>query len=174
MEITKEILESILDAYSYEIVFVDRQHIVRYMNKTAKERYGERVKINQSLFNCHSENSKVKIEEFLKRADAGEDEMFETYNTKTGEREFFVPVRDSNKHVIGYFERHEMPCFVQIQLNYVDWKHASGRNVNADYLYGELEKRNIPAIIMEAGMSRAPRKSDRTFTLDHPAYFQQH
>lgn len=27
MEITKEILESILDAYSYEIVFVDRQHI---------------------------------------------------------------------------------------------------------------------------------------------------
>lgn len=39
--------------------------------------------------------------------------------------------------------------FVQIQLNYVDWKHASGRNVNADYLYGELEKRNIPAIIME-------------------------
>ena len=83
MEITKEILESILDAYSYEIVFVDRQHIVRYMNKTAKERYGERVKINQSLFNCHSENSKVKIEEFLKRADAGEDEMFETYNTKT-------------------------------------------------------------------------------------------
>ena len=100
MEITKEILESILDAYSYEIVFVDRQHIVRY---------GERVKINQSLFNCHSENSKVKIEEFLKRAGAGEDEMFETYNTKTGEREFFVPVRDSNKHVIGYFERHEMP-----------------------------------------------------------------
>ena len=73
MEITKEILESILDAYSYEIVFVDRQHIVRYMNKTAKERYGGRVKINQSLFNCHSENSKVKIEEFLKRADAGED-----------------------------------------------------------------------------------------------------
>ena len=39
--------------------------------------------------------------------------------------------------------------FVQIQLNYVDWKHASGRNVNADYLYDELVKRNIPAVIME-------------------------
>jgi len=39
--------------------------------------------------------------------------------------------------------------FVQIQLNYVDWKHASNNNVNADYLYAELEKRNIPAIIME-------------------------
>ncbi|MCE5206496.1 MAG: aldo/keto reductase [Porphyromonadaceae bacterium] len=39
--------------------------------------------------------------------------------------------------------------FVQIQMNYIDWQHASGRNVNAEYLLGELEKRNIPAIIME-------------------------
>lgn len=39
--------------------------------------------------------------------------------------------------------------FVQIQMNYVDWRHASGRNVNAEYLYGELVKRNIPAVIME-------------------------
>ena len=42
--------------------------------------------------------------------------------------------------------------FVQIQLNYVDWKHAkevNERNTNAEYLYGELEKRGIPAVIME-------------------------
>lgn len=39
--------------------------------------------------------------------------------------------------------------FVQIQLNYVDYRHASGANFNAEYLYGELEKRNIPAVIME-------------------------
>ncbi|MDE6423413.1 MAG: aldo/keto reductase, partial [Muribaculaceae bacterium] len=42
--------------------------------------------------------------------------------------------------------------FVQIQLNYVDWKHAkevNNRNTNAEYLYGELEKRGIPAVIME-------------------------
>lgn len=42
--------------------------------------------------------------------------------------------------------------FVQIQLNYVDWKHAkevNERNTNAEYLYGELSKRGIPAIIME-------------------------
>lgn len=42
--------------------------------------------------------------------------------------------------------------FVQIQLNYVDWKHAkevNKRNTDAEYLYGELEKRGIPAIIME-------------------------
>lgn len=39
--------------------------------------------------------------------------------------------------------------FVQIQLNYSDWKHASGFNYPAEYLYAELEKRGIPAVIME-------------------------
>lgn len=39
--------------------------------------------------------------------------------------------------------------FVQIQLNYVDWRHASGMNFNAEYLYGELRKRGIPCTVME-------------------------
>ena len=109
MEITYDILEALLDAYPYEVVFVDRTHTVRYLNKTARTRYGERVIIGNSLFNCHNESTKPKIEAFLQRADEGEDEMFETYNRKTGEREFFVPVRDKEGKVIGYFERHEVP-----------------------------------------------------------------
>lgn len=39
--------------------------------------------------------------------------------------------------------------FVQIQLNYIDWKYASGWNINADYLYAEAEKRHIPIVVME-------------------------
>lgn len=39
--------------------------------------------------------------------------------------------------------------FVQIQLNYMDWKHATGHNANAEYLQQELDKRGIPSIIME-------------------------
>ena len=39
--------------------------------------------------------------------------------------------------------------FVQIQLNYVDYRHASGINFNADYLYEELAKRDIPVVVME-------------------------
>lgn len=42
--------------------------------------------------------------------------------------------------------------FVQIELNYLDWKHATeinDRNTNAEYLYAELDKRGIPAVIME-------------------------
>ncbi|MBQ9077637.1 MAG: aldo/keto reductase [Muribaculaceae bacterium] len=42
--------------------------------------------------------------------------------------------------------------FALIQLNYVDWKHAkevNTRNTNAEYLYNELYKRGIPAMVME-------------------------
>ena len=42
--------------------------------------------------------------------------------------------------------------FVQIQMNYADWKYASridADNVNAEYLYEELHRRGIPVVIME-------------------------
>ncbi|MDE6521705.1 MAG: aldo/keto reductase [Muribaculaceae bacterium] len=42
--------------------------------------------------------------------------------------------------------------FVQIQLNYMDWKHTAEEeplSTNANYLYQELAKREIPAVIME-------------------------
>lgn len=42
--------------------------------------------------------------------------------------------------------------FVLIQHNYVDWNHAkevNPGNTNSEYLYGELVKRNIPALVME-------------------------
>ena len=103
------VFRNILDAYPYEIVFCDRTHTVCWMNRTAKRRYGSAVRVGRSIFNCHNEGTKPKIEAFLARADAGEDEMFETLNGSTGEREFFVPVRDDTGAVIGYFERHEVP-----------------------------------------------------------------
>ena len=42
--------------------------------------------------------------------------------------------------------------FAQIQMNYVDWRHAkevNDRNLDAEWLYGELERRGIPAVVME-------------------------
>ncbi len=42
--------------------------------------------------------------------------------------------------------------FAQIELNYLDWNYAdeiNDRNTDASYLYAELAKRNIPAVIME-------------------------
>lgn len=56
-------------------------------------------------------------------------------------------------HLLAMMDRGEAHWdFVQIQLNYLDWKHAkeiNPRNTNAEYLYGELNRRNIPVVIME-------------------------
>ena len=55
--------------------------------------------------------------------------------------------------------------FVQIELNYLDWNYAdeiNDRNTDAVYLYAELEKRGIPAVIMEpllgGRLAKMPRK----------------
>ena len=66
---------------------------------------------------------------------------------------------ESFDYVLGLHDKVRWD-FVQIQMNYVDWKHASGDNVNAEYLYGELAGRGIQAVIMEpllgGRLSRVP------------------
>lgn len=41
--------------------------------------------------------------------------------------------------------------FVQIQMNYIDWRHANTKrgNTDAEYLYNKLEKAGIQAVVME-------------------------
>jgi predicted aldo/keto reductase-like oxidoreductase len=70
--------------------------------------------------------------------------------------------------------------FCQIQLNYQDWRHAAPertnaenqQNVNAEYLYGELVKRNVPAIIMEpllgGRLARVPSRALALMKAIHP------
>ena len=58
-----------------------------------------------------------------------------------GEKEFFDQIIAMHDEV--HWD------MVLIQMNYSDWRNARGRNVNAEYLYTELERRNIPVMIME-------------------------
>ena len=54
-------------------------------------------------------------------------------------------------HLLSQHDKYHWD-FVLIQLNYVDWLHAkevNTRNTNGEYLYNELTKRGIPAVIME-------------------------
>ena len=50
--------------------------------------------------------------------------------------------------LLAYHEKYHWD-FVQIQLNYLDWTHATGRNADAKYLQEELDKRGIQSVIME-------------------------
>ena len=60
-ELNMDVLKSILNAYPYEVIFCDRTHTVRFINKAAKERYGDVVQVGRSIFNCHNDNSRMKI-----------------------------------------------------------------------------------------------------------------
>ncbi len=63
--------------------------------------------------------------------------------------------------------------FCQIQLNYQDWKIPIGASVNAEYLYDELVKKNVPAVIMEpllgGRLARVPAQALSLMREMHPA-----
>lgn len=48
-ELNMDVLKSILNAYPYEVIFCDRTHTVRFINKTAKARYGDVVQVGRSI-----------------------------------------------------------------------------------------------------------------------------
>jgi len=94
-------------------------------------------------------------------------EEFEAQYIKNGMLDFLVEERKAGRirnlgfsyhgdirvfdYLLSQHDKYQWD-FVQIQMNYLDWEHAkeiNPRNTNAEYLYGELAKRNIPAIIME-------------------------
>lgn len=79
-------------------------------------------------------------------------------------------------HLLSMHDRGETHWdFVQIQLSYVDWKHAKEiepLNTNAEYLYGELAKRHIPAVVMEpllgGQLARVPAFAAERMTAARP------
>lgn len=84
-----------------------------------------------------------------------------------GHKEFF-------DYLMSVHDRYHWD-FVQIQMNYLDWEYAEkikSKNTNADYMYYELEKRNIPVVIMEpllgGRLSRVPENIMEEFKEREP------
>ena len=106
------IFKGIVEDLDNPVCFVDMDHIITYLNKSAIKRYahrgGEKL-IGQSLFNCHNENSKKLTLEYIDKLLNNDDlnEICIGYNEKHKETNYIVAVRDENKKMIGYYERHE-------------------------------------------------------------------
>lgn len=108
----EKMLSYILDAYPSPVVFVDCDHVIRYLNKRAEYHYyqerGYRDLMGKSIFDCH-QNSKSEemikkvVEQFKKHGN----EVFLKVSDRN-ERIHIVPVRDENGDLIGYFERFEL------------------------------------------------------------------
>lgn len=111
MNVTElSLLKAILDSIHHRIVFVDNDHVIRYLNRRAREWfYGKRGYadlIGKSIFACHNSDSVAHLRKFYQRLAQGEDEVFVKI-TAQKEKASMVAVRDSEGRLIGYFERFE-------------------------------------------------------------------
>ena len=106
----EEMFGYILDSIPYRIVFVDTDHIIRYLNKEAKHHYydvrGYDNLIGRSIFECHSEKSKEMLIAAVEKLKNHGNEIYlgvSVYN----ERKYINPVRNEKGELVGYFERFE-------------------------------------------------------------------
>lgn len=106
-----KILSYVVDSYPYPIVFVDCDHVIRYMNKMAEYHYyterGYRNLIGQSIFGCHNSQSEEKIRGAVEKLKNHSNEIFLGVSVKN-QRIYINPVRDENGKLVGYFERFEL------------------------------------------------------------------
>ena len=102
--------EAILERINSPIVFVDNDHIIRYLNKPGKVlfygKFGYSDLIGKSLFECHDPASHDPIKRLHARLLEGEDEIFVRV-IKNRLKLTAIAVRDSAGTLIGYYERYD-------------------------------------------------------------------
>lgn len=105
-----EIYEALLDTVETPIVFVDNDHVIRYLNKPAKTRYYEKQGysdlVGKSLFECHNAASEKQVKQIHGKLLAGENRIILKVSD-SNERITVVAVRDTSGKLIGYYERFE-------------------------------------------------------------------
>ena len=103
-----ELLTLLLDSWKEGVVFVDTEHIIRYLNSTAKKqqaKWGDIV--GKSIFDCHNPNSCKIIRDCFVRLQNGETEIL--FADNPDHRVYMRSVRDTTGELIGYYERYEPP-----------------------------------------------------------------
>ncbi|MGN0394810.1 MAG: PAS domain-containing protein [Coprococcus sp.] len=111
MELSKYI-KSVIDMDRSSVVICNLDHTIIYMNPAAIQRYekrGGKDLIGKSLMNCHNEKSQEIIEKVLTWfAKSTDNNMLYTYyNEKENKDVYMVALRDDEKNLIGYYEKHE-------------------------------------------------------------------
>lgn len=104
--------KSIIDQDRSAVVICNLQHEIIYMNPAAiknYEKWGGDKLIGQSLLNCHNTESREKIERVVAWfAESEEHNLIYTFhNEKQNKDVYMVALRDEEKKLIGYYEKHE-------------------------------------------------------------------
>jgi DUF438 domain-containing protein len=104
-----DLLKYILDSIKYPVVYVDNEHIIRYINRPAELHYSKKWGdiTGKSIFHCHNERSSGIIREVYREMINGVDERMITDNER--HRVYMRAVRDEEGGLLGYIERYEPP-----------------------------------------------------------------
>ena len=101
--------EALLNTLQSPVVFVDNDHMIRYLNRAAQVRYYEQRGfsdlVGKSLFDCHNENSEQCMKQIHARLVEGEDRVL--LKTNATETITVVAVRDPDRQLLGYYEYFE-------------------------------------------------------------------
>lgn len=108
----QETLCAILNSMKQIVVFVDNDHIIRFMNTAAERHYAKRggaALLGQSLLACHSAASAEAIRAIHARLRDGESQVLVA--EKPNQTIYAVAVRDDAGALLGYYERYDTkPC----------------------------------------------------------------
>ncbi|MBQ3230076.1 MAG: PAS domain-containing protein [Clostridia bacterium] len=107
-ELLTSLFKSVLEQDKAPVVICDISHTVVYMNPAAVSRY--RVDLTgKSIKECHNAASNEKIDRVLAWFSESTENniVFTSRNDRENKDVYMVALRDDNKKLIGYYEKHE-------------------------------------------------------------------
>ena len=106
------LLSLLLDSWNKPVVYVDTEHIIRYMNRPAMRNYSKWGNvIGKSIFECHNQRSREIMERAFVRLTDGEKEVMIIDSEK--HRVYMRGVKDEDGELVGYYERYDPPSHGQ-------------------------------------------------------------
>lgn len=102
------LFKSVIDTDTAAVVICDMNSTVVYMNPAAINRYHKDL-TGESLRKCHNAKSNEMIDKVLAWFSESSDNniMYTYHNTKENKDVYMVALRDADKNLIGYYEKHE-------------------------------------------------------------------
>lgn len=102
------LFKSVIDQDTAAVVICDLKSTIVYMNPAAVSRY-HRDLTGKSLKDCHNANSNELIDKVLAwfKESKNNNIMYTYYSEKENKDVYMVALRDGEKNLIGYYEKHE-------------------------------------------------------------------
>lgn len=107
--INESALTAILNSIDQPVLFVDTDHMIRFVNTAAEQYYkklGYSNLLDKSIFDWHNPDSSLIIREVFRAFLDGEQERYLTTNDD-GFKVYMRAVRDDGGKLLGYYERYE-------------------------------------------------------------------